>query len=357
MKNKTWTALMVAACIAGWPGRLMAQETDPKQLLEQAADLAREERFDEAIGIWLGVLDRLAGDDLATAGKKLGIAFQQTGRLPEAWHYLSRYLASPSGQGGESMAGWLQDVQTSLQQTHVKVTFSFDPSGLILHIPASKPGTASQSTFDTPLRSSSLEGQVRRSTFSWWFLPGKHELRAEAPGYQPRGVALDVRETGDRGVREIRLAAVEPLIPVEAVPDVELAKNGPDVIDKSAKPRSDILEWTLVGSGLALGVTGVIFHGLGYSRNGELDTEYSDASKHPYGPAAKTAYDAAYDDEVRPKKIVAYALYGVGGAALVSGIIIWAVRSPGGNPDGSAPLTLAPLTPPGGAGAMMTLEF
>jgi hypothetical protein len=347
MKNKTLLALFLLAWVTGWPGLLTAQEESPSQLLERAADLAREERFDEAIGIWLGVLDRLDEGDLATTEKKLGIAFQQTGRLPEAWHYLSLYLASPSGKGDETMAGWLHEVETGLKATHIKVTFSCHPDRLTLAIPASKSGAASSSAFRIP-----------HSPFVWWFLPGKHSVEAFASGHKPRTVKIDVRKTGDTGVREIRLVAIGPdKIPWEEKPGPDV--RGTSLIVKPAEPRegSRALEWTLIGSGLALGVTGGIFHGLGYSKNEDLDSDYSDASKHPYGPDAKKAYDAAYDDEVRPKQVTAYVLYGVGGAALVAGIVTWAVRKPGGESDGAAPLTVAPLTLPGGGGAMMTLEW
>ena len=347
MKNKALMTLLLLGWIAVRPGPLMAQEKDPKLLLEQATDLAREEKFEEAIGIWLGVLGRLDEGDLAMTEKKLGIAFQQTGRLPEAWYYLSLYLASSSGKGDEAMAGWLQEVETSLKQTHVKVTFTCQPEGLLLRIPGSSLGPASSSAFRVP-----------HFAFVWWFLPGKHQLQAEAPGYQPRMVEIEVRQTGDSGVREIRLAAIVP----DKIPMGE--NTGPDgagagLIVKPAEPKEDsrALEWVLIGSGLALGVTGGIFHGLGYSRNEELDAEYSDASKHEYGPDAKTAYDAAFDDEVRPKQIAAYVLYGVGGAALVAGIVTWAVRKPGGESAEAVPVTVAPLTLPGGGGAMMTLEW
>jgi len=341
MKTKTLMALFLLAWVTGWTGPLTAQEQSPSQLLEQATDLAREERFDEAIGIWLGVLDRLNEDDLAVTEKKLGIAFQQTGRLPEAWHYLSLYVGSSTGEGDEAMAGWLQEVETSLKQTHMMVTLTCDPPGSVLGISASQSPSFSVSQ-PCPL--------------VWWFLPGQYQVQAAAPGYQPRTVEIDVRKTDDSGMREIRLAGVVPDGP--SLPDSTI-DHRPSTIVKPAEPKkpSRGLEWALLGSGLALGVTGAIFHGLGYSRNEELDAEYSDPSKHPYGPDAKKEYDAAFRDDVRPKKVTAYVLYGVGGAALVAGIVTWAVRKPGGESGSAAPVTVVPLTLPGGAGAMMTLEF
>lgn len=106
-----------------------------------------------------------------------------------------------------------------------------------------------------------------------------------------------------------------------------------------------------------MGTAGAIFHGLGYSRNEELDAEYSDDEKHPYGPDAKKEYDAAFDDEVRPKEIAAYVLYGVGGAAVLAGIITYAVRKPAKGDKQRSEVNVIPMGLPGGAGALMMFEF
>jgi len=342
------TVAVVLTAVAGWSGRAVAQGEDPKTALERGVELARQEKFDEAIGIWLSVLDKLDPEDRAAAERKLGLAFKRTGRLPEAWHYLSVYLDSSFGAGDETAAGWLQEVEASLKQTHVKVTFSCAPEWLTLHIPASKPGVASQSAIRNP-----------KSAIVWWFEPGKHTVQAEAPGYEARSVEVYVGAGGGTAQREIALVAVVPVKETGGGSEEGGGSGGGIEVSKPAEREkpSRVAEWTLIGSGLAMGAAGAIFHGLGYSRNEELDAEYSDDSKHPYGPDAKKQYDAAFDDEVRPKEIAAYVLYGVGGAALLAGIITYAVRSPGkAGKDGSA-LTVTPMGLPGGAGALMMFEF
>jgi len=348
MRNWILATGLTLAAVVWWSGMALAQEDDPKQALERGAELARQEKFDEAIGIWLSVLDKLGPEDLAAAQRKLGLAFKRTGRLPEAWHYLSVYLDSSFGAGDETAAGWLQEVEASLKQTHVRVTFTCSPGNLTLIIPASKPGVFAQSAIRNP-----------QSAIVWWFEPGKHTVRAEAPGYEPRSVEVDVGADGGTARMEITLVAVAPVKETAGGSKAPGGVGGSAVISKPAEGNkpSRAAEWVLIGSGLALGVTGAVFHGLGYSRNEELDAEYSDASKHPYGPDAKEAYDAAYDDEVRPKQIAAYVLYGVGGAALLAGIVTYAVRDPGKAEEHRSGLTVMPMGLPGGGGAMMTFEF
>jgi hypothetical protein len=125
---------------------------------------------------------------------------------------------------------------------------------------------------------------------------------------------------------------------------------------KPAEPeaKSKAPEWVLIGSGAAAAVAGGIFHGVAHSKNEDLYGDY----KHSADPSvAKKEYDAAYDDEVLPKEVAAYVLYGVGGAAVVTGVIVMAVkhsRSAGEEP--SSP-SVAPIPMPGGGGAMMTVEF
>ena len=201
--------------------------------------------------------------------------------------------------------------------------------------------------------------RIPSSTFIWWFEPGRHRVRAEAPGYESRTVEVVVRAGGGQARMEIALVAVAPVKETAGGSKAGGGSGGGLLVSKPAEREkpSRAVEWTLIGSGLALGTAGAIFHGLGYSRNEELDAEYSDDEKHPYGPDAKKEYDAAFDDEVRPKEIAAYVLYGVGGAAVLAGIITYAVRKPAKGDKQRSEVNVIPIGLPGGAGALMMFEF
>ena len=56
-------------------------------------------------------------------------------------------------------------------------------------------------------------------------------------------------------------------------------------------------------------------------------------------------------------EIASYVLYGVGGAAVVAGVVTWFVRKPGTTDSKTSAFTVAPLALPGGTGALMILDF
>jgi len=339
--------IVLGAWLAFESGQLSAQEEDTGRRLEEAAQLAREERFDDAIGIWLGLLDRLEGSVLAVTHKKLGVALQQTGRLPEAWYFLSLYLASGDGTGDETAAGWMEELQEGLTETHVKVTFSCSPEDLVVRIPASFPSTGAKSKIEN-----------RKSEFSFWFLPGRHELFAEAPGYRPQTIVVVADRARGDGVQEIRLAA---LVPGRAAEETGPVGTLPDssIFSKPSQPEevSRTLEWVLLGSGVALGVTGAVFYGMASSRNDELHDQYKDEANYSPGQNAKALYDAAFDDEVYPKEVTAYVLCGAGIAALGAGIATWLSRSPEPGSGASATVAVAPLLLPAATGAMLSMPW
>lgn len=329
-----------------WAGAASAQPADPQERFNQAVELATGGDYDKAVEACLDVLDRLPESERPRVHKLLGYSYMKLDMLPESWHHLTIYLES-SGKEDTTAGGWLQDVETALKQTYVKVSFSCKPEGLTVILPASKPGAIGHSAFRIP-----------HSAFVWWFKPGKHTVKATAPSHKSRTVEIDVRQRGDSGMREIRLAAVETTrLPGDGGPG---SGAGGATIVKPVEPKkpSRGLEWALIGSGLALGVTGGIFHGIGYSKNEDLHDKYLNANDYPVADEAQKLYDDARDEQVRPKEIAAYVLYGIGGAGVLAGIVTWAVRKPGGTDDRASGLTISPMLLPGsGTGALMTFEF
>ena len=335
MKRTTQLMGLCLVCVVCLSPVVLGQERDPAALVQEATDLAREERFQEAVAIWLDILGELDDRSLPGVHRKLGLAYKRMGMLPESWHYLTAYLES-SGKEDTSAAGWLQEVETALRQIHVKVSLTCNPHGSRLSLPASQPSPSSA------LRAGSLVAS-HSCPVAWWFKPGKHKVSATAPGHKPRTLEIFVQKRGDSGMREIRLAAVA----VHRRP-----------VDRQPKKSSRALEWALIGSGLALGVTGGIFHGLGYSKNEDLHQKYLNEENYSSAEQAQTLYDEARQEEVRPKEIAAYVLYGVGGAAVLAGIVTWAVRKPGRAGEKTSGVMVSPmLTAGSGTGALLTFEF
>jgi len=333
--------MLAGALTLGLPASANGQERDPQEQFNEAVELATAGEHVKALDVCLVVLQRLPESERPRVHKLLGYSYMKLVMLPEAWYYLTAYLES-SGKEDTNAGEWLQQVEGQLRLTHVKVTLTCDLSSAELRIPASAPSRPS-ATLPCPV--------------AWWFKPGKYRVEGFVPGQKPVTVDVDVRERGDTGVREVRLASAAPARTVEGKSGA--GSGGPTVISKPATPEkpSRALEWTLMGSGLALGAAGAVFHGLAYSKNEDLHDFYRDAEYYPDPMEAKALYDADRGDEVRPKEIAAYVLYGVGGAAMLAGIITYAVRDGGGTEEGRSALLVTPMGLPGGAGAMMIFEF
>ena len=321
-----------------------ATNKTPKDRFNEGVALAGQKKYEEAIAAWLDVLGELDQEYLPKAHKALGLAYKKLGRQAEAWHHLTIYLQS-SGKEDTAAGAWLEEVEKELAKGHVKVTINCQPAGASLIIDPAPAGP--RPSYACPL--------------TWWFLPGKHRVHAELVGFKAQSEDVDVRERGDTGNRQIVLAKIESERPIpmpgEIGPDVTIDPGG---IAKPAEPKaqpSRALEWVLIGSGLALGITGGVLQGVAYGDNEDLYAKYADTTDFPDGEEGKRQYDAAYQDEVRPREISAYVLYGVGGAAVATGAILWLVRRPGNRTEEKTPLSLVPLSLPGGGGAVMTLEW
>lgn len=322
----------------------VSAQQPPGVMLERAAEMARDERFEEAIAIWLEVIDQLTGSEAAMTNKKLGVAFRQTGRLPEAWFFLSGYLSSDLGQNDVTAAGWLADVESSMSHTHIKVTIQCSPKETVTHVPVSLPGTAMPSTI-----------RVRSPSFSWWFPPGEHRLGAVATGHVTKWVPISVNSGGGPSVKWITLSPVQT---VSSSPVEPVAPSVPTLLapDKRSK-GSRTAEIMLIGAGAAIGVAGAFVNLRAHLTNEDLVNKYEDRKRYPDADDAKDAYDVDYDDQVMPSLSGAYALYGIGGAAILAGLLTWAVRDPGGNDDSRSAFGVAPFTSPEGWGAVMTMEW
>lgn len=321
------TAFLLVAMITSDAQALPAE--DPQAHFNRAVELAKDGQYQEAVGLCLGVLDSLEESQRARVHKLLGYVYRKLDQQAEAWHHLSLYLQS-TGKGDEATADWLREVEAKLKKTRIKVTLTCKVDGITL---ALEPGE-SKPTYPCPL--------------IWWVAPGKHALLANLEGHPVHETDITVRELGDKGIHVIDfpLNTEKPVVVVQP----EKKDPAPVVLAKPvAPPAGDrTLEWVLIGSGSALLVTGAVIHGLGYSKNEDLHTKYEND---------RPAYNSAYDDEVAPKMTAAYVLYGVGGATLVGGALVWLLNSSKDSAAEKSTVSFTPLALPGGTGGVLTLYW
>jgi hypothetical protein len=315
-----------------------SQESTPKEEFNNGVRLAKQKDYQGAIDAWLGALDGLDGEYRPKAHKALGLAYKKLDKLPEAWHHFTLYLKAAIKQDTKAGA-WLEQVEKKLAKKQRRVVISCEQEGTKLYLGKSATGPA----YSCPL--------------TWWFLPGKRHIHAVREGFVSGGAEVDVRERGEQGSHTIALVAIakEPDSIVKPPPDQVEPAGTPNTITKPAAPRggSKILEWTLIGSGTAAVITGGILHGMASSANEELHDKYKDSTADDAGKQ----YDDEYGEQVLPKEVSAYLLYGIGGAALATGAVMMFLKPGQSDGDKGSSMTVAPMFIPRGTGAAMTLVF
>jgi len=311
--------VVVTACSALLGSFGFAQNTTT--CLNRSVDLAQSDDYVSAARTALECLSSLPRVDQVKAHKVIGFAFRKLDELPAAWYHLSRHMEL-SGKDDAVVRDWLRELETLLRSTHVKVTLNCRPSGATVDIQASRE-EALVTTVECPA--------------AWWFVPGRHTLVFSKAGYADRKFSFEVKEVGDPGIRDISLATID--------------------IDDKTRSFSRWPEWTLVASGIVVAATGAVLHTVSHLRNEDLHDKYWNRANFPNAVEARGMYNAAYDSDVAPLSTSGYVLYAVGGAAVLTGVVTWALRRPPSTGKTSAGWWLMPWHLPQGGGASLTLDW
>ncbi|MBM4396734.1 MAG: hypothetical protein FJ087_13720, partial [Deltaproteobacteria bacterium] len=88
-----------------------------------------------------------------------------------------------------------------------------------------------------------------------------------------------------------------------------------------------IAGWTSIGTGAALAVTGSVLFALAHKDNDAASS--LDRDSYPNQPAYDREYDALIDQRNR-KALGAYVTWGLGGAAIATGVVLLLVKPGGG---------------------------
>jgi len=183
--------LILAGILAWLAAPLPARgEEDPNKLYNRGLDLAQQGKMAEAVDIWVRALDQVAEEYRPHVHKALGLAYKKLDQPAAAWHHVARYLQTAKGRDSEA-GSWLADVEKELSKTHRKVVISCTPDGSTVHLAHSAVGPS----YTCPL--------------TWWFKPGPRPIHVAAAGHRPQSLTLEIRELGDRGIRDVKL---QPLL-------------------------------------------------------------------------------------------------------------------------------------------------
>ena len=311
-------------------GQWAAAETDPDRQAKARA------RLDE-------VLERMPGTLVATvspAGATVTVDGQPVpaGQAVEHKRGSHEVVATLKGH---APANRTVEVQAGEE---TRVAMALDPLPGRLEVLCSQPGARvtvdGKDPRDLPLEQ------------PYTLLPGRYEVRVTSATARTWIRTVEVRP--DQTVRlNAEMVALPPPV-ARPIPAQNLAAP--------AKTGTSPWAWVGIGTGAAALVVGGVMSGLAYQQRGQV----ADAKRatDPSGGAdlvtGMTMKDAqAHVDQAKTYDIASYAMYGVGGAAVLTGVILWAVQSKArsrATATRESPVVgLAPL--PGGAAVAVSGGF
>ncbi len=322
--------LVALFCLGLGPAALAQEPRSPEELSaesDRALALAQDGKLDDAVVIWMDILDEVPPQGRADIHVNLAVAFTAQDRLPEAWYHLDSYLTEAPKED-PAVASERAAVEKKLSGTHVPLRFSCAVPGTQLYFAAER-----EQAYPCPLR--------------WWFARGAEgQIFADAPGHLPGSAPIRAHEL-DRDRRII--------VRLEAAPE-EVPEDPRLPVEKPPAPKGRIWKWSLVGGGMGLVAVGAVLQVMAFNKDQDLREAYpGDVTDYTAWQENRKGYQAGFNSDVKPLACGAYALYGIGGAAAATGlaflIMDWT------KPAAASAVHIAPVTAPGMYGLTIDLDF
>jgi hypothetical protein len=375
-----------------------------------AAALAKAQGgdIDGAIFDWEMLVSEAEGKVLRECHFNLAAAYDMKEILPVAWFHLDTYLRLTPNGDKAARAEQVRVEDKLAKKGYTRVTVSCQPTTAtvrfvadrerqvpcpatwwfakgVYHVEAFQAGfkTASSdievagAALDVPLTLRALpkkgtlvvagdgravqvflNGQLEGSVpFRREIPEGTYQLMVGKPGEMPWQKQITIT-AGEVVVEEPAVAQKKKSPPPVATP-IEPTRTPPppETIDTpnqlATKARRDLhlLEWSLIGTGIAIAAGGAVMQGLAASRNDELTDEYpADATNPQLYVNNRKAYNDAFDRDVQPKLYTAYGLYAAGALAVGAGTTILLINVSDKSQARKKAFSLAPVVlPDGGA--------
>jgi tetratricopeptide (TPR) repeat protein len=177
----------------------------------------------------------------------------------------------------------------------------------------------------------------------------------EAAAALSRAERFSPDETQEKKTAELRASLEEARAAREQEGDIE-DPEGPGVEIEDDTP---ILAYSLIGGGVASLAAGGIFHAIAlgnYRRN--LAWASPDSTEEPPDDVTPESFDSS-KSAYATQRTMSFVLYGVGGAALGTGLVLFLMdsRSEMSTDAGSVEASIAPVWLGDGAGASLELRF
>ena len=247
----------------------------------------------------------------------IGRSYEEWGKYGSAAKYYKRMIQEKS-----TPAALKDKALKAFQRVHPKIPATImincKPANAKVMVDGKEQGTCPEKIVHAP-------GAVAISIQAKGFKPWKTRLTV-VPEENSRVIALlekvpkPTKHTVIRGstmpVKQ-RLRAVQPVMTAKEKTMKPARKTIPEKPAPIIKKRHSPWPWVLVGVGAAVAAGGGVMQGLAYKER--MDVKNSASNGIITGYTQKEA--AAKEDKARAYSISAYAMYGVGGAAVIGGII------------------------------------
>lgn len=162
--------------------------------------------------------------------------------------------------------------------------------------------------------------------------PGLHVVEVTAEGYEKWVKTVEVKPDS-----RLMLDAMLVVLPRKAEP------SPVEEVAKTAEVRRSWWPWVCIGTGAAALVTGGVMSGLAYRERGKV----SGASQEGGVVTGLSMTDAAsHVSKAKTYDQASYAMYVLGGATVVAGVVLWVVQRTS-KPIPGAPVAVASPVPGG----------
>jgi hypothetical protein len=190
------------------------------------------------------------------------------------------------------------------------------------------------------------EDEARPAPLTCRLQPGEHVVHVSLAGYQTKTVRFLV--TGGSFPHQTVLIELLPVGGRESAGTRE--ERGRRHWSKIGKAG-----WGLFGGGLAGAMVGGAMSIAAHIKNETLYDKWTDPAYSSLSDSQRQEqYDEDYDSSVQPRRVIAFVLYGLGGAAAISGIVLLALDS---RQARRPVLTITPRFGADGAGAALSLTW
>ncbi len=313
-----------------------ARETLPeatqKARFNQGLKQAQGGDLNAAIDTWNQLLPRSTGKIRTNVHYNLAAAYEHKKMKAQAWYHLNAYI----DLSGKSDAGAITErdrLAKELSDTHAKVQVQCTPMGAEATFQA-----GIEMTLDCP--------------FDWWFPVGSSRVQLQKEGFVTKAYTIKVEHPAKTLNASLKLDAVPGDVTTTPPDETEPIKK-PETVER----KSLWVEWTIFGSGVAIAATGGVLNILAASRAQELNDDYPPVPNNPtQNLKNQKDYNDAFESDVNPKLWGAYALYGIGAAAAITGATLLILNSSKG-PEEAAGFQFLPMVSPEGNGLAFELRF